>query len=109
MSKLEHQLVNLRHIQHHTGQLADRLRQAADRGLRWVGGASLFLAATLLSAATPARAQQTRDSSAASFDSTGAAAAARPWRDSVRYGGGPSVGAPPSDYTGAAPPSQWCL
>ena len=31
------------------------------------------------------------------------------WRDSVRYGGGPSVGAPPSDYTGATPPAQWCL
>lgn len=40
MPKLEHQLVNLRHLQHHTGQLADRLRQTADRGLRWVGGAS---------------------------------------------------------------------
>ena len=39
MSKLEHQFVNLRHIQHHTGQLADRLRRDADRGLRWVGGA----------------------------------------------------------------------
>jgi hypothetical protein len=38
MPKLEHQLVNLRHIQHHAGQLADRLRQAADRGVRWVGG-----------------------------------------------------------------------
>lgn len=34
---------------------------------------------------------------------------APPWRDSVRYGGGPSVGPPPSDYTGAAPPSKWCL
>jgi hypothetical protein len=40
MSKLEHQFVNLRHIQHHTGQLADRLRQDADRGVEWVGGAS---------------------------------------------------------------------
>jgi hypothetical protein len=40
MSKLEHQFVNLRHIQHHTGQLADRLRQAADVGVDWVGGAS---------------------------------------------------------------------
>lgn len=38
MSKLEHQLVNLRHLQHHTGQLADRLRQDAGRGVRWVGG-----------------------------------------------------------------------
>ena len=37
MSKLEHQLVNLRHIQHHTGQLADRLRQSAGHGMRWVG------------------------------------------------------------------------
>ena len=40
MPKLEHQLVNLRHLQHHTGQLADRLRQAAGRGVRWVGGNS---------------------------------------------------------------------
>lgn len=40
MSKLEHQFVNLRHLQHHTGQLADRLRQAANRGVRWVGSAS---------------------------------------------------------------------
>ena len=38
MPKLEHQFVNLRHLQHHTGQLADRLRHAADRGVRWVGG-----------------------------------------------------------------------
>ena len=37
MSKLEHQLVNLRHIQHHGAQLADRLRSAADIGIRWVG------------------------------------------------------------------------
>jgi hypothetical protein len=36
MSKLEHQLVNLRHIQHHGGQLADRLRFVADVGTRWV-------------------------------------------------------------------------
>ncbi len=35
--KLEHLLVNLRHIQHHTAQLADRLRTAADIGVRWVG------------------------------------------------------------------------
>ena len=37
MSKLEHQLVNLRHIQHHAAQLADRLRAATDTGIRWVG------------------------------------------------------------------------
>lgn len=35
--KLEHQLVNLRHLQHHTAQLADRLRAAAGHGVRWVG------------------------------------------------------------------------
>jgi len=40
MSKLEHQFVSLRHLQHHTGQLADRLRQAANRGVAWVGGVS---------------------------------------------------------------------
>jgi len=38
MSKLEHQLVNLRHLAHHTAQLADRLRQANGHGVRWVGG-----------------------------------------------------------------------
>jgi hypothetical protein len=38
MSKLEHQLVNLRHIQHHAAQLADRLRAAADIGIKWVRG-----------------------------------------------------------------------
>jgi hypothetical protein len=35
--KLEHQLVNLRHLQHHAAQLADRLRAAEDVGVRWVG------------------------------------------------------------------------
>jgi hypothetical protein len=40
MSKLEHQMVNIRHIQHHGAQLADRLRSAADIGIRWVGGAT---------------------------------------------------------------------
>ena len=37
MSKLELQILNLRHLQHHTGQLADRIRQTADRGIEWVG------------------------------------------------------------------------
>jgi len=36
MSKLEHQLVNLLHIQHHAAQLADRLRSASDIGIQWV-------------------------------------------------------------------------
>lgn len=38
MSKLEHQLVSLRHIQHHAAQLADRLRSAANVGIKWVEG-----------------------------------------------------------------------
>jgi DinB superfamily len=38
MSKLEHQLVNIRHLQHHAGQLADRLRRTGGRGVDWVGG-----------------------------------------------------------------------
>lgn len=38
MSKLEHQFNNLRHIQHHAGQLADRLRNVLDLGSDWVGG-----------------------------------------------------------------------
>ena len=36
VAKLEHQLINIRHVQHHTAQLADRLRAAADVGTRWV-------------------------------------------------------------------------
>jgi hypothetical protein len=35
--KLEHQLVNLRHIQHHMAQLADRLRASEAVGIRWIG------------------------------------------------------------------------
>ncbi len=38
MPKLEHQLVNLRHIHHHTGQLTDRIRQATGHGFSWVKG-----------------------------------------------------------------------
>jgi len=39
--KLEHQFVNLRHIQHGAAQLADRLRKELDIGIRWVGAAKL--------------------------------------------------------------------
>jgi hypothetical protein len=35
--KLEHQLVNLRHLQHHAAQLADRVRAATGSGVEWVG------------------------------------------------------------------------
>lgn len=35
--KLEHQIVNIRHIQHHAAQLADRVRTAANVGIDWVG------------------------------------------------------------------------
>ncbi len=35
-NRLEVQLYNLRHLQHHTGQLADRLRTAAGIGLGWI-------------------------------------------------------------------------
>jgi hypothetical protein len=37
VSKLEHQIVNIRHIQHGAAQLADRLRAAKDVGIDWVG------------------------------------------------------------------------
>jgi len=37
MPKLEHQLLNLRHTQHHVGQLADRLRAACDVHVNWRG------------------------------------------------------------------------
>lgn len=33
--KLEHQLNNIRHLQHHTAQLGDRLRSATKQGLDW--------------------------------------------------------------------------
>ena len=36
-SKLELQFYNIRHLQHHTGQLVDRLRSEAGIGVRWVG------------------------------------------------------------------------
>lgn len=36
MGKFEHQFVNIRHIQHHAAQLADRLRVGADLGTDWV-------------------------------------------------------------------------
>jgi hypothetical protein len=35
--KLEHQIINIRHIEHHMAQLADRLRASAGLGIRWVG------------------------------------------------------------------------
>jgi hypothetical protein len=37
MGKLEHQFINIRHIQHHAAQLADRLRVAKNVGVPWVG------------------------------------------------------------------------
>ena len=37
LGKLEHQFINIRHIQHHTAQLADRLRVSKDIGVPWVG------------------------------------------------------------------------
>ena len=39
-NKLELQFYNIRHIQHHTGQLDDRLRINADIGIRWTGSLS---------------------------------------------------------------------
>jgi hypothetical protein len=35
-SKLELQIYNIRHIQHHTGQLAERLRELRNLGVKWV-------------------------------------------------------------------------
>ncbi len=37
MPKLEHQIMNIRHLQHHAGQLADRLRVGSDKGVGWKG------------------------------------------------------------------------
>ena len=35
--KLEHRIVSIRHIEHHTGPRASRIRIAADFGIVWVG------------------------------------------------------------------------
>ena len=35
--KLEHQIINIRHIEHHMAQLADRLRSSAGIAIQWVG------------------------------------------------------------------------
>ena len=37
MSKLEHQLVSIRHIQHHSAALSSRLRREAGIAVEWVG------------------------------------------------------------------------
>jgi hypothetical protein len=37
VSKLEHQFINIRHIQHGSAQLADRLRAELNVGVDWVG------------------------------------------------------------------------
>ncbi|MBA4370633.1 MAG: hypothetical protein C0418_03525 [Coriobacteriaceae bacterium] len=36
-SKIEHQIVNIRHIQYHVAQLSARLRAAGVEGVEWVG------------------------------------------------------------------------
>lgn len=38
MPKAEHQIRSIRHIQHHTAQLSDRLRESVGKGIEWVGG-----------------------------------------------------------------------
>ena len=37
LSKLEHQINNIRHVQHHAGLLARRLRLARGTDIEWVG------------------------------------------------------------------------
>jgi hypothetical protein len=37
VSKLEHQIITIRHTQHGAAQLADRLRKLTDQGVKWVG------------------------------------------------------------------------
>jgi hypothetical protein len=69
---------------------------------------TLLVLTGLAFGASSLRAQRATDSVAAS-DSAANAAAAPTWRNQVRYGGGPSVGAPPSDFMGKEPPSVWCL
>jgi hypothetical protein len=37
VSKLEHQIINVRHLQHHAGQLTARVRDSGSGPVRWVG------------------------------------------------------------------------
>ena len=37
VSKLEHQIISIRHLQHHMAQLGDRIRAATNTGVAWVG------------------------------------------------------------------------
>jgi len=37
VSKMEHQIISLRHLQHHMAQLGDRIRAATNTGIGWVG------------------------------------------------------------------------
>jgi DinB superfamily len=39
-NKLELQFYNIRHLQHHTGQLVERIRKTAHTGVGWVGSRS---------------------------------------------------------------------
>jgi hypothetical protein len=36
LSKLEHQIISIRHTQHHAAQLVDRVRKASNTGVDWV-------------------------------------------------------------------------
>ena len=67
-----------------------------------------LLAGGLVLVAAPAR-SQTVSVTRAPADSTRPGAEAPKWSTQVRYGGGPSVGAPRSDFTGEAAPERWCL
>ncbi len=44
--KLEHQILNIRHIEHHMAHLADRLRASTGIGIKWVGARRGTTAAT---------------------------------------------------------------
>ena len=66
----------------------------------------LFLVALL--SARSVLAQRSSDTGA-TVDTNSHTDAVPIWRNRVRYGGGPSIGAPPSDFMGKAPPVKWCL
>jgi hypothetical protein len=36
VNKMEHQMVNLKHLQHHVAQLLDRIRLHQDLGIGWI-------------------------------------------------------------------------
>ena len=95
--------------QHHAGSLRSGDAFILDqRSMATFSARAVVLVTAALLGSRPAWAQHSTDS-ISTVDSATRTDAVPVWRNRVRYGGGPSVGAPPSDFMGQAPPQKWCL